>query len=113
VTFAIGAGDPSTRGPAVGTPRLLSSRTRRTRTAWVITVRLSAAHARSFDATVGGHRVASGSSSRLTVRFRMPYGARRRTLSVTARNGASVARRSWTFRRSTRRVAALRQTRSR
>ncbi len=82
----------------VGEVRRLSQRIRRGKGAWIITLRLAAARATRMTASVSGRRIASSTSNRLTVRFRFPDRARRRTITVRASNGNSRSASTWTYR---------------
>jgi hypothetical protein len=89
----------SSRGPTVGRIRSVSRAMRATRRGWVVVQRFTAAHATRMTAAVGGRRVATSNSSRLTVRFVYPYGARRRTVTVRASNARSQRSITSTWRR--------------
>ncbi|MCW2985300.1 MAG: Peptidase gametolysin [Conexibacter sp.] len=84
--------------PRVGRLRLRSSKVRHSRRGWSVTIRVTALHATRMSATVGGRRVALSHGPALTVRFRYPYGARRRTLIVRAGNERGNRRATWTYR---------------
>jgi hypothetical protein len=112
-TTSTTAGDtgPSDLGPAtderdaprtarrVGEIRRLGTRMRRRRHAWVIVLRVGARHATRMTATVNGRRIARSFSDRMTVRFRFPDRASRRTVRIAAWNASSRRTTSWRYSR--------------
>ena len=95
---AAGGGSRS-GGAQLGRIRLIGRSMRATRGGWIVVQRFAATNATRMSAAVGGRRVTRSASSRLTVRFRFPHRATRRTVTVRASNGRASRSSTSTWRR--------------